>query len=563
MLAPILVGMTSGRSPPAEPTVQSGAAEARERWARTKAVFLEALEYEEPERGAFVCRACGEDLALRAEVESLLASDRAASGFCEAPAAAVLAADVRGLREGRRLQPGSRLGSYEIEAFIAAGGMGEVYRARHVLLDREVALKTVGQWNDDDAGKRRLVREARHAATLAHPSICAVHEVGEESGVPFIVMEFVAGRPLAEVVRDNRPSLGRALDIAVQVADALDHAHGRGILHRDLKSSNVMVDASGHAVVLDFGLARRLREPGSEAQESTLTAAGNLAGTLSYMAPEVLKGGRADARSDVWSLGVLLFELLSGELPFGGRTPAETSSAIVTDRPRAMRPGVPLALRLVVERCLVKDPAARVQRASAVRDAIDAVRRQRAWPLAGRLLVVARRRTIAAVVAGAGVVGAVAVSAPALRGRFAGPLGGRVSTLAILPLQPFTSDSATDRRASGMTDALVTQLGALSAVRVIAPGSSVRAVAASPSLADAARRLGVHAFVEGRLQRVADRIVVDVRIVEPRRGRVVWSDRFERPVREALVLQSDIVRALAAAMRDSVHRALVTRVGLQ
>jgi TolB-like protein/tetratricopeptide (TPR) repeat protein/predicted Ser/Thr protein kinase len=533
---------------------------AREQWARTKAVFLEALEYEAPERGAFVRRACGDDVALREEVESLLESDRAAQGFCEAPAAELLLDDLRATPEATRLQPGARLGNYEIEGFIAAGGMGEVYRARHVLLGREVALKTVGRWNDDEASRHRLIREARHAATLAHPGICTVHEVGEEAGVPFIVMEFVAGRPLADVVRESRPSLENALDIAVQVADALDHAHRRGILHRDLKSSNVMVDSAAHAVVLDFGLAKRVREPGSDARESTLTGAGNLAGTLSYMAPEVLQGGRADARSDIWSLGVLMFELLTGELPFAGRTPFETSSAILADRPRRMEPGVPLALRLVVERCLTKDPNARYQRAAAVRDALDTIRRRHAWPLVGRLLVVTRWRTLAAVAAGAAAVSAAAAAAPALRERFGNPLVGRVSRLAVLPLGHSATDPGAQYHASGMTDGLVAQLGALADVRIISPASTARIVGASASLADAARRLGVHALVEGRLQKVADRLVVDVRIVEPRRGHVVWSDRHERPVRDALLLQSDVVRALAAEVRLTVRPSARDRV---
>ena len=542
--------MPPSPTPAASETGGTPAPDVAARWARTKAIFLAALEREAADRAAFVCEACGEDDALREEVESLLASDRAAASFGDTPAAALLASS-RGAAETARLAAGMRLGNYRIEAFIAAGGMGEVYRARHLVLGREVAVKTVGG-RSDEAARRRLLREARHAATLAHPNVCTIHEVGEEGGVPFIVMELVPGRSLAEVVAEGAPPLERALDIAVQVADALDYAHRQGILHRDLKASNVMVDVRGRAVVLDFGLAKRLPDADDATRDSTVTALGQLVGTLTHMAPEVLQGGRADARSDVWSLGVLLFELFSGELPFSGRTPFETSSAILADPPRRMPRRVPLPLRLVVERCLVKDPAGRYQHASEVRDAVDAVRRRRAWPLVGRLLVAARWRAIAT--AGIGVVLLVAgvLAAPALRARFGNPLAGHVSTLAFLPLEQAAGDSA-EYYASGVTDALVAQLGVLANVRIISPTSTARALRGATSPADAARRLRADGLVMGRLRKLGDRIVVDMRIVEPRRGRVVWSDRFERGVREALVLQSDIVRALAAEVRLTVN----------
>lgn len=316
---------------------QPGSGE-RERWARVKAVFLDALECPEAERDAFLARACSDDTALKDEVASLLASAEAAASFCETPAAQLLAPTAGVASEpAPRLPPGTRLGSYEITEFIAAGGMGAVYRARHTVLGRQVAIKTVGAQLSDASAKRQLIREARHASALAHPNICTIHEVGEANGAPFIVMEHVAGRTLREIIRDGTPPLRDSLAYAIQIANALEHAHAHGIIHRDLKSSNAVIDAEGRAKVLDFGLARRLpQSTPDESRESTITSLGALAGTLTHMPPEVLRGERADARSDVWALGVLLYELATGELPFQGRTAFETSSAILGDPPRPM-----------------------------------------------------------------------------------------------------------------------------------------------------------------------------------------------------------------------------------
>lgn len=364
-----------------------------ERWRRIKSVFLEALEHAEPERTAFVARACAGDVDLQAEVLSLLSSERAAGGFAETPAAAILEAGAPLEGGGPSLEPGARLGPYELTAFISAGGMGEVYRARDTVLGRDVAIKILCARLAGAGAERRLIREARNASALQHPNICTIFEVGEAGGTPFIAMEYVDGEPLSRMVRDSPPALEDALSLGVQIADALEHAHCHGVVHRDLKSSNVVVDGAGRPVVLDFGLARRVVEDAGGLAASTATFGGELAGTLSHMAPEVLTGGEADVRSDVWSLGVLLYELTTGMLPFQGRTSFETSSAILHRRPRPIRGRLPLSLRFVLERCLAKDPDARYQRAAQVRDALAAIQRRRAWPLVGRLPVFPLPRT--------------------------------------------------------------------------------------------------------------------------------------------------------------------------
>lgn len=534
-----------------------------ESWARVKAVFLDALQYPEPERSAFVAQVCADDTALRDEVVSLLASERAATSFGETPAAGLLGAGALADPPSvPRLEPGARLGVYEVTGFLSAGGMGEVYRARHTVLDRQVAIKTLNAQVADPLAKRRLIREAQHAARLTHPNICTIYEVGNADGTPFIVMEFIDGRPLSDIVRTALPPLDDALACGMQVASALEHAHEHGIVHRDLKSSNIVVDGAGRPVVLDFGLAKRaLQRADGAPAESTVTVQGALAGTLSHMAPEVLLGRQADARSDVWSLGVLLYELATGALPFHGRTAFETSDAILNDAPRPIGGRVPLAVRLVIERCLVKDPGARYQRAAEVRAALDAIRRRRAWPLVGRLLVSARRRTLYAVAA------TIAVGAPLLMGgtrlyeRF-GAATAPISTLALLPLENATGDPAAEYYADGLTDALIGQLGSLANVRVIARTSATRVGLTAATRAEAARQLGADAIVEGRLREASNRIAVDIRIIEPSRGRVIWSDTYERGAGQVLALQADVVRALAAGVRLSVRASARERLAV-
>ena len=537
--------------PRPSPTSLTESEQPAEQWARVKAIFIEALDLSDAERLAYLDSECVGEPAVRKEVESLLAAQHAAQSFIETPAAGLLG--VHGFTVSR-LEPGTRLGAYEITSFISSGGMGDVYRARHAILGRDVAIKTVSAAVADVTAKRRLVREAQHASALSHPNICTIFEAGEADGTPFIVMQLVEGRSLREWIRERVLPLRDSLGIGIQVADALEYAHRHGIVHRDLKSANVMLDDSGKATVLDFGLARRMTEAESvAAQHSTLTAAGTLAGTLSHMAPEVLRGGTADARSDVWALGVLMYELATGQLPFSGRTPYETSSAILGDPPGRMNNSVPFALRLVIERCLSKDPNARYQHASNVGDALVSIERRNAWPLVGRLLISTRRRWVAAIAAAALLVPAAVVAAPRLRARLADR--GHISTLAFVPMEIAAADSALEYYAPGIIEALIDRLGAIATARVVAPASTARAAKAASSRTELARQLHADAIVESRLRRAAGHIAIDVRLIEPARGRVIWSDTYERDAREVLALEDDIVRAMVTEVR------LTTRPG--
>ena len=272
------------------------------------------------------------------------------------------------------LAPRTRLGSYDVIALIGQGGMGEVYRAHDTKLHRDVALKVLTRQADDAAA--RLLQEARAASALNHPNICTIHEVGEHEGQAFIVMEHVEGNPLSQLTPSDGLPPESVVRYGTQIADALAHAHERGIVHRDLKNQNVVITPEGRAKVLDFGLATRL--PGSDAEAVTKTQealphAGMLVGTLAYMAPEVLRGEAATARSDIWALGVLLYEVASGRLPFGGRTGMDLATAIVRDPPTSLTSQVSAGFRTIVQRCLTKEPTQRYASAGEVRAALEAI----------------------------------------------------------------------------------------------------------------------------------------------------------------------------------------------
>ena len=334
--------------------------DARE-WARIKELFDAALERPEPERSVFLDDECRDDLALRAEIERLLLAHKHSGNFIERPP------------EFGEPITGKAIGRYEVGRLIGAGGMGEVYAARDVTLQRDVALKIASGTND--AAHARLRREAQHASQLNHPHICTIHEVGDMDGRPYIVMEYVEGTRMDELVPAGGLPAETVIRHGIQIADALAHAHVHGITHRDLKAANVVVTPEGRAKVLDFGLAQTFsRQNLKELSESqvSVTAEGVMAGTLSCMAPELLRGTAGDGRSDIWAFGVLLYEMCAGKRPFAGTTCFELSAAILHEAPPALPAQVPHSLQSIIQRCLVKSPGDRYQQAEEVRSALEA-----------------------------------------------------------------------------------------------------------------------------------------------------------------------------------------------
>lgn len=279
---------------------------------------------------------------------------------------------------GAGIAPGAVLGNYEVLEPLGRGGMGEVFRARDRRLGREVAIKLVSHVAPGESSRRRVLREARLAAGLNHPRICTVFDVADTADASFIVMELLEGRTLSALAAGGGLPAAQVAAYGAQVAEALEHAHARGVLHRDLKSANVMVDDSGRVKVVDFGLAAQL--PSTEAETMTADSvygSGSFGGTLAYMSPEALRARPLDERSDVWSLGVVLYELATGTLPFGGGTTFELTSSILERPPAPLAAGVSPRLARIIRRCLQKAPARRYRSASEVRVALQGVTRDK------------------------------------------------------------------------------------------------------------------------------------------------------------------------------------------
>ena len=333
-----------------------------EQWARVKDVFNAALEQEPAARRAFVADASAGDDTVRSEVERLLDAHVASADFIEQSAAATVLS-------------GRVIGHYEIQRLLGSGGMGHVYAARDIELGRDVALK-VAAFDGEDA-QARLRREAQHASRLSHPHICHIYDVGRADGQLFVVMELVLGRSLSDLVREGQLSIAHARRYGMEIADALAHAHEHGVTHRDLKSTNVMITPTRGAKVLDFGLARTLDTHQIDAlshSQRSLTDEGMIAGTLPYMAPELLRGERGDQRSDIWALGVLLYEMVAARRPFTGATGFEVSAGILHQEPEALPSSVPAAMRAIIQRCLEKNPGKRYQHAADVHKALEGMK---------------------------------------------------------------------------------------------------------------------------------------------------------------------------------------------
>ena len=331
-----------------------------ERWQEIEVVLQEALDRPPFERAAFLDHACAGDAELREEANSLITAYEEAGDFIEQPA---IAHDARVLLDANNVD--SEIGPYRIVERLGAGGMGEVYLAHDTRLDRLVALKLLPVYfASDDARLRRFQSEARAASALNHPNILTIHEVGESNGIYFIATEFIDGQTLRELIAGQHLSLEEILDCVMQVASALAAAHAAGIVHRDIKPENIMRRPDGLLKILDFGIAK-LMEPETTDSESnrgqTFTEAGLLMGTVNYMSPEQARGLAVDERTDIWSLGVVLYEMLAQRLPFSGATRMDTIVGIL-DRDPAPLPqtffAAPL-LQSIVNKCLCKETPSR------------------------------------------------------------------------------------------------------------------------------------------------------------------------------------------------------------
>lgn len=452
-----------------------------------------------------------------------------------------------------------QLGHYRLLERIGAGGMGEVYRARDERLDREVAIKILPlNVQDDPRARDRLLAEARSASQLNHSHICTIYEVNQEGNIAFIAMEYVAGRSLSAIIPSNGLPTEQVIRYGTQIADALAHAHQRRIVHRDLKPANVTVTPNGSAKVLDFGLAMRLPPEDLEAatvSQLQLDESDSLAGTLPYMSPEQLEGGVVDARSDIWALGALMYEMASGHRPFSGRSGFALTFAILRDLPQPLPDSVPAGLAAVIRKCLLKDPTARYQNVGEVRSALEtfeSTTTSRAALPASRASKGSRTAMLSLALLGLAVILVVlfATNVAGLRERLVHPSKAPViRSLAVLPLANLSGDPSQDFFSDGMTAELIREVSKIAQLRVVSRTSVMSYRGTHKPLPQVARDLDVNALLEGSVARSGDHVRIAVGLYDGASERELWSGTFDRELKNVLALEDEVAHAVALQIR--------------
>jgi serine/threonine protein kinase/tetratricopeptide (TPR) repeat protein len=466
---------------------------------------------------------------------------------------------------------GQIVSHYRILEKLGGGGMGVVYEAEDLTLGRHVALKFLPEdLAKDPQALERFRREARAASALNHPNICTIYEIADDGGILFISMEFMEGQTLKYRITGKPLPIEETIDLAIQIADALNAAHEKGIVHRDIKPANILITTRGQAKILDFGLAKLMPARGmaeavnlsamsTATDQDMLTRPGATIGTVAYMSPEQVRGEELDARTDLFSFGVVLYEMVTGLLPFRGDTPGLLSEAILNRVPVApvrLNPDVPPKLEEVINKALEKNSKHRFQNASDIRTDLERLKRDTG---SGLVTTVTSRRPqrpgpIAILIAGlalallAGVV--ILTNVGGLRDRvFGGNRPPRIESLAVLPLVNLSHDPEQEYFADGMTEQLTTDLGQIGALRVISRTSAMHYKGTSQTLPEIARELHVDAVVEGSVERSGDRVRITAQLIEAPTDRHLWARSYERDLRNVLSLQDDVAQAIATEVR--------------
>jgi serine/threonine-protein kinase len=520
-------------------------------------IFQAVVELDGEDRIAFLARECGDEPELRKEVDALLASDERAKSFIESPA---FEEDPGVMADDRNLMLKS-LGPFKIVAQLGSGGMGEVYLAEDSRLGRKVALKILPEYFSSDRDRvERFKQEAKAASALNHPNVATIYEIGEAEGISYIAMEYVEGETLDAKISGRPLGSTEIVDIAAQVADALDEAHARGITHRDIKSANIMLTARRQAKVLDFGLAKvrlpRLESLSSEMATEKLTAPGIVMGTVQYMSPEQALGKVVDHRTDIFSFGVVMYEMATGRLPFSAATATETIERITHAQPEAIARfnyDVSAELERIIRKCLEKDKERRYQSARELLVDLKNLKRDSDAGAAPKAGAVTRQQNdmwrwtlVAGAILLAGIVG-VYLLVRDNKGiqRVA---GAPVKSIAVLPFKPLVAESRDESLEMGMADTLIARLSNISEISV-RPISAVRKYSGIEQDALAAgREQQVDAVLDGQIQKSGDAIRVTVRLVRVEDGGPIWASQFDEKMTNIFRVQDSISERVAGAL---------------
>jgi serine/threonine-protein kinase len=432
------------------------------------------------------------------------------------------------------LSPGFRLGPYEIVSPLGAGGMGEVYRARDTRLERDVAVKVLpATIQSDSEALARFEREAKLVAALSHPNILAIHDIGSDAGVSYAVTELLQGETLRDRLSAGPVPLRKTVDYAGQIARGLAAAHARGIVHRDLKPENVYVTADGHVKILDFGLARRDSPGGAGANEAPTvarTTPGTILGTVGYMSPEQVRGEVADHRTDIFSLGAILYELVFAERAFRAETDVETMTAILREDPPALRRRgtAPNEIVRVISRCLEKKPDERFQSASDLAFVLTVLGGTEAEPIeaaphsSGSRVPSGARSTIS---------------------------DSSRASIAVLPFRNLSADRENEYFTDGITEEIINALTKIEALRVASRTSSFAFKGREEDIRKIGEQLGVRAVLEGSVRRAGSRLRITAELISVGDGYNLWSERYDREMEDVFAIQDEISLAIANTLK--------------
>src|SRR5205809_585570 len=545
------------------------------RWKKVIDLFQSAVERAPEERAAVLDESWHDDEGMRREVESVLISHERAENFIEVPAFKV--APELATNDSAEALVGKLLGHYCIESLIGVGGMGEVYLARDERLGRKAALKLLpDSLTIDEAQLSRFKNEARTASALNHPNILTVYEIGAEGNVQFIATEFIEGVTLRAALASERMSAHRALEIAVQVASALAAAHDAGVVHRDIKPENIMLRPDGYAKVLDFGIAKltaQRRASDDHRVETTAllqTRPGLVLGTAHYMSPEQVRGQKVDARSDIWSLGVVLYEIVTGNPPFRGETPSDCIAAILTAEPAplsSISPDVPVKLESILQKALRKNTAERYQ---TIKEMLAELRILKAKLETESSLPQTKsggdsnvseikrpkRSVLVTLVAALFASAAVACFFFFF---FPAALTNKKS-IAVLPFENLSEDKSNAYFADGIQDEILTRLSKIADLKVISRTSTERYKKTHQKPSEIAKQLGVANLLEGSVQKTTDQVRVNVQLIRAANDSHLWAETFDRKLTDIVFVESDIATTIAKTLQARLTGAEKTAI---